>query len=339
MGIEDSTGGSTGEPTQFFHDEGMLRAKAALILYARLRMGWKPHLATIIVWGSERDIGKQISFRNRMNNTLFRNYLVDGYHLSRQTVERVLLLIRRHKPVSVYGFSSMLEFVAHEALSMNACTPAGTVYLAWNGGEMLFPDQNKAFQKAFGVPILNVYGGRELSVMACQYKADDLLHVQRPWNFIELVDDAGKPVGPGEPGRVICTSTVCRGTPFLRYEIGDSADYDAADCDDTGIRALRQILGRVGSVVVLPDGRRIQNLYWNHLMKGFKEVRQFQIRVKNDGRLIIMLKGKAFSDEREAEFRHIVSGFLGDLYLEFKWVDAIPLTPQGKLVQVIRDTT
>jgi phenylacetate-CoA ligase len=300
-------------------------------------MGWKPGRATIIVWGSERDIGKQVSFRNRLSNVLFRNFLVDGYHLTRQTVERVLLLIRRHQPVALYGFTSMLEFVAREALAMNACPPLGSVYLSWNGGEMLFPEQSEIFQKAFGVPIFNLYGGRELSVIACQYKAGDPLHILRPWNFVELVDDNGKPVGPRESGRLICTSTICRGTPFLRYEVGDLADYDAVYCDESGIRALREIQGRIASVVVLPNGKRIQNLFWNHLMKEFAEVQQFQIVIKNDGSLLFLLKGDGFSADREVELRNILQNFLGNLPLQLDWVNSIPLTRQGKLVQVIRE--
>ena len=61
----DSTGGSTGEPTPFFHDTEMIRARAALRLHARLGMGWEPGRPTIIIWGSERDIGKEVSFRSR----------------------------------------------------------------------------------------------------------------------------------------------------------------------------------------------------------------------------------------------------------------------------------
>ena len=334
----DSTGGSTGEPTPFFHDTEMLRANAALILHARLQMGWIPGRPTVIVWGSERDIGKEVSFRNRLNNALFRNFMVDGYNMTRQTVERVLSLIRRHQPVAIYGFTAMLEFVAREALAMDACPPPGSVYLAWNGGEMLFPEQSEIFQRAFGVPILNLYGGRELPAIASQYKVGGPLHITRPWNFIELVDDNGKPVGPHEPGRVICTSTICRGTPFLRYEVGDLADYDTAYCDESGIRALRHIQGRIASVVTLPNGKQIHTLYWNHLMKGFTEVIQFQIVIKNDGKLLFLLKGDGFSVDREAQLRKILQDFLGELPVQINWVESIPLTRQGKLVQVVRES-
>ena len=42
-----ATGGSTGEPTPYLHDPGMLRAATAARLYSRLRMGWKPGMPTM----------------------------------------------------------------------------------------------------------------------------------------------------------------------------------------------------------------------------------------------------------------------------------------------------
>src|SRR5438270_1544082 len=60
QGRADSTGGSTGEPTHFFHDTQMLRAITAQVTYSMLGMGWRPGMPIISVWGSERDIGKQV---------------------------------------------------------------------------------------------------------------------------------------------------------------------------------------------------------------------------------------------------------------------------------------
>ena len=45
--------------------------------------------------------------------------------------------------------------------------------------------------------------------------------------FVELIGEDGAPVAPGEPGRVVVTSTEGRGAPFLRYDIGDVATCSA----------------------------------------------------------------------------------------------------------------
>ena len=67
----NATGGSTGEPTRFFLDTSMLRASRGAHLYSRLKMGWRPGMPTIIVWGSDRNIGKQSRPFPRMAQKLY----------------------------------------------------------------------------------------------------------------------------------------------------------------------------------------------------------------------------------------------------------------------------
>ena len=71
-------------------------------------------------------------------------------------------LVRRHSRVAIYGFTSMLEFLAREVVAREILLPPGRVVTAWSGGEMLYPEQSDVFRRSFGVPILNCYGGREL---------------------------------------------------------------------------------------------------------------------------------------------------------------------------------
>jgi phenylacetate-CoA ligase len=300
-------------------------------------MGWRPGMAIIVVWGSERDIGKSTTLRKRLQNSLLNTFLIDGYNLTERTAQQVVATIRRHHPLAIFGFTSMLEFVAAKALELKIAPPPGSVKTAWNSGEMLFEHQSRMFQKAFGVPILNWYGGRELSTMAFQDREGSPLHVVRPFHFVEVVGDDGRPVGPGEPGRLLWTSTVCRGTPFLRYDIGDIGLYDQCHNNGAGIVAIRELHGRVAGLLSLPNGKKINCLYWNHLFKQEPEVQQFQVILKKDGRLSFLLKGRGFTADREASLRTTIGNFLGGIPLEISWVDRIPLTPQGKLVQVVRE--
>jgi phenylacetate-CoA ligase len=333
-----SSGGSTGEPTQFLHDTSMLRTAVAGNIYTRRKMGWKPGMATIIVWGSERDIGRQTgNWKARSFSWLLQEYVVDGYQLNADTVERVIRVLRAHRPVAIYGFTSMLEFVARAVLEEGIHVPAGSVRTAWSGGEMLYPEQCRLFREAFGVPILNRYGGRELSTIACQFEADGPLNVLRPWVFLEIVNESGKAAAPGETGRIVLTSTVCRGTPFLRFEIGDLGVYDASHQGASGIAAIRGLQGRTAGLMRLPDGRTINNLYWNHLFKEFPEVRQFQVVYKRIGEIWISLVGSGMSEEREAEFRHMSSNLIAGIPLKLFWTDKLARTNQGKLIQVMRE--
>ena len=337
QGTVRSTGGSTGEPTVFFHDTAMMRATNAASTYTRTQMGWHPGMATVKIWGSERDIQRSVGLRTRIYNRLLREIVLDGYGLTDDTVTRVAAAVRKQRPVAMWGFTSMLEFVAKRLVERGECLPAGWVRTAWNGGEMLFAEQVEIFRKAFGIPIFNRYGGRELSVMACQYTDGGPLFAMRPWLFLEVVNEKGLPAAPGESGRLLWTSTICRGTPFLRYEIGDLGTFLPAHLDESGIGALQDLQGRTAGLITLRDGRKINCIFWNHLFKEFSEVEQFQVVIRDGRQLHILLKGGGFTAVREHNLRDILLRFLGSTPVDLEWVSAIPVTRHGKLVQVVRE--
>jgi len=330
-----STGGSTGEPTRFLLDVPMLRAARSSQFYSRVRMGWRPGMPTVIVWGSERDIGKQTGILRQAARWFYRDRVISGFGISDEAVESVQKIIRTEAPVAIYGYSSLLEHVAERTLALGRQIPAGRVVAAWNGGEMLYSGQVELFRRAFGVPILNRYGGRELSVTAFQEAEGLPLRLVRPWLFAEIVDDAGKPTAPGEIGRLIITSTICRGTPFLRYDIGDLAEYGRQDFDESGIHSLSAVHGRHAGSLRLRDGRMISCLYWNHLMKDYPEVTQFQVRVPSNGNISILLVGGGFSNGREAHLKTAIKPLLREQPVDLVWTKMIPRTAQGKLVQVV----
>jgi phenylacetate-CoA ligase len=336
-GRPSATGGSTGEPTHFFHDHRMRLAIEAARLYAWRSMGWTPGMPVVGVWGSERDLGRQQSWRGRVLTWLQNVHIVDGYVLDDTTVERFLHRVAAHPAVCAYGFTSMLEFVAREALRRGDERARGRIRSAWNGGETLSVEQSRLFEAAFGIPILNLYGGRELGALAFQARPELQLQVLRPWVYVEVVDDAGRPAAPGELGRLLVTSTVGRGTPFLRYEIGDLAEYDDAGRDEAGIHALSALHGRQAGVITLFDGRTVNCLYWNHLFKEFPEVEQFQVAWRGERGLQLRLKGRLLAEEREAELRRMTQPVVGATPLEIVWMERLPRTRQGKLLQVVRE--
>ena len=78
-------------------------------------------------------------------------------------------------------------------------------------------------------------------------------------------------------------------------------------------------------------------MYWNHFFKEVKEVAQFQVILRKDRTLQILLRGEGFSQERAVAVRGLLVHFLGDIPVQFEWVERIPLTKEGKLVQAYRE--
>jgi phenylacetate-CoA ligase len=339
-GVRSATGGSTGEPTTFLHDLPSLKTMNAVMHVAREALGWRPGLPTICVWGAQRDIGQGLTgyrrLRHDLTNRLAKLVEVDGFALTDATARRVYeALLAQPDGAAIYGFSSMLDHVAAVVEERGWRVPHGLVRVAWNGGEMLHDAQVARFRRVFGVPILNYYGGRELGTIAAQREAGGPLHLVRPYVFAEIVGDDDRPVEPGQPGRLIVTSTEGRGSPFLRYDIGDVASAAAASTDASGVTRLDALLGRSGSVLTLPSGATVSNNYWNHLFKELPEVAQFQVRLRKDGGLRLHFVGGPFASGREAWLRGVLDGFLGPIPIEIAWVDVIPPTPMGKRLQVV----
>jgi hypothetical protein len=81
----------------------------------------------------------------------------------------------------------------------------------------------------------------------------------------------------------------------------------------------------------------INCIFWNHLFKEFSEIVQFQVVLQKNGQLLLRFTGTPFTSTRDAALRRILSNFLPELPVTVSWLDRIPLTPEGKLVQVVRE--
>jgi phenylacetate-CoA ligase len=339
-GHANSTGGSTGEPTRFVHDQGMLRACTATMYYGWRRMGWRPGMPVFAIWGAQRDIGLNLGWQGRLKQMILAQFggiwMNNGFALDPTRAMAFLgQILASPLPCVVYGYTSLLEEVARQAEVARVTIPPGQVAAAWNGGETLFPEQSAHFQRVFGVPIQNYYGGREVGVMAFQSQGEEALQVLRPFILLELVNEVGQPCAAGEEGRLLVTSTVCQGSPFMRYEIGDLATFSEGQSDGSGLRGLREIRGRVSSTLVL-NGRSVSSLYWNHLFKDYSEIRAFQVRARGSA-LHIFLNAPRLPKEALERIRATILAFLGPLPLTIETVVAIPLSAAGKLIHVIQE--
>lgn len=335
----NSSGGSTGEPTHFFQDMQMVSAGIAATYFARTQVGWRPGMPLIALWGSDRDLGKAGPKQSERVRAWLRNdWLIGGYLVGESTVNRFLELLRRHHPAAVFGYTSILEYVARQVLERGLEISRGWVHMAWNGAEMLFENQSDLFRRAFGVGLLNWYGSRELSVIGYQKTLGGPLYFVRPHMFLEVIDAAGRPASAGESGRLIVTSTVGHGTPFIRYEIGDMGSFAAEDQDESGLRAIRVLEGRNAGLLQLPNGKQVNSLFWNQIFKEFPEIYQFQVVVPSSQPGIqLRFVGTGMSDERTAQLHQVLNRFTAGIPISITWMERIPLTRQGKLMQVVHE--
>jgi phenylacetate-CoA ligase len=120
-------------------------------------------------------------------------------------------------------------------------------------------DERSAFAAQFGCPVATNYYGNEVWAIASEC-AHGVLH-QFPDNVVlEITDDDGRAVPPGELGNVIVTSLHNYVQPFIRYRLGDLAAWDAsgvACACGSRLPRMARIEGRDDDYLVAPNGRRI----------------------------------------------------------------------------------
>jgi phenylacetate-CoA ligase len=112
-----------------------------------------------------------------------------------------------------------------------------------------------------GVEILQIYACAEMGCIAVQETPDGQCLACEENVLLEILDDAGQPVKPGETGRVVLTSLYNYATPFIRYEIGDYATLaDEPSPSGNKLMRVKRIDGRRRNSIAAADGRRL----WAH---------------------------------------------------------------------------
>ena len=193
-------------------------------------------------------------------------------------------------------------------------------------------------RKVFKAPLIDQYGANEIGQVACQCPHCDDYHVNSEVALVEVLDEKGAPVAPGEAGRVVLTSFYNYAMPFIRYEIGDFAQLAPTgwDCSIT-LPRLSRIMGRYRNAFPLGDGRTI---YPNPSMSKFrdffsyKQIQVVQTRydllevryVPGDGDEHVDLPGleRWLQDELDPEF-----------CVQLMQVDDIPALASGKYEEFV----
>jgi phenylacetate-CoA ligase len=119
---------------------------------------------------------------------------------------------------------------------------------------MTYPEQRAAGGGVFGCAVAEMYGSHECSLIATECPAGSL-HVAEECVLVEVVDEDGRALAPGEPGEVLVTLLHNDEMPLLRYRLGDGASLpsQACGCGRT-LGCLDVRVGRLEEMVRAPDG-------------------------------------------------------------------------------------
>jgi phenylacetate-CoA ligase len=231
------------------------------------------------------------------------------------------------------GFPSALYAVAEHVLEHGEQLPA--VRGVFTSGERLPQYMRSAIERVWQCQVFDRYGAVEGCVSASQCERGRY-HVSPEVGIVEIVDEDGRAVAPGEEGELVCTGLGNTLQPLIRYRIGDRARWAVQQSCECGRQTpiLEGIDGRVEECCYTADGRRI--IRFDPVFKGVANIRQAQV-IQESLRAftVAVVPTSGFAPSDIDTLRAKMRLHVGDADVTVVTVDEIPRTPTGKFKSVV----
>jgi phenylacetate-CoA ligase len=248
--IAFKTSGSTGAPLKGY------------FAVADMQIRFRALMASMVAFGIDlrkpyaRFPGHDIAPKGRpwRKDLLNGHYLFSIFHLSPKTAPLYHQAIVANRIETLEGYPSVLHNLARMCEQQALETP--DLKYVITTGEKLHPHQKEDLERIYGAKVFDYYGSSEGSIFAYTC-TEGRIHTANTTGLLEVLDEQGKPVAPGEAGSMVITSFTGRFFPLIRYEIGDRcvlSEHQDCACG-TGGTVLDEILGRDEDVFVTKDGR------------------------------------------------------------------------------------
>lgn len=197
--------------------------------------------------------------------------------------------------------------------------------------EEFTPGQQQTFERMFpNAGISNFYGLSERTCFASM-DPDGTFHAEPLYGITELLGEDGLPVEVGQRGRLVTTSLMIKGQPFLRYDTGDSAERVGRDAwGQPTFRAISSRRGREG--LVRADGSLFPTTSLNVHGHQFLCIRRFRFRQDVPGRVTLRVEptADAAPEELEEFYQAMSRRTAGQVELGFELVEHLEIPPNGK---------
>jgi phenylacetate-coenzyme A ligase PaaK-like adenylate-forming protein len=258
-----------------------------------------------------------------------------AYHISRAHAANYVEGFNRYRPQLLTGYANAHYQLARFMLDLNLRLDYRPRALVLSS-EKLTPEMKETLEAAFGARAYEEYGAVENCVLATECERGSL-HVSPDFGIVEIVDDQGAPVPPGEIGRVICTGLANRTQPLIRYEIGDLAAWatEPCPCGRNQFPVLEQLVGRIEDVIVGENGQAM--VRFHGIFVNLPNVLEGQVIQEALDRIRVrVVTREAFCEEDVRTIRsRIAEERLGRMTVEVERVPEIERTERGKFRAVI----
>jgi len=333
----NTTGGSTGEPTEFIQDREYVLSNKVNMQLSLSWMGFELYDDMIVIWGAIRDTfdGKK-PFKKAFIDFTQNRLVLNCFNMSEDDMRLYIDILNKHQPKLIKAYTQSMYEMAKFAKENNILVKKQNAIHLTTG--TVYPFMREIIEEVFQCKAYNHYGSREAGAIASECSMQDGLHIMAEHTFVEVLDENGNPCKYGEEGEIFITTLANYSMPLIRYRIGDRGilmdDKKSCSCGCNYPR-LEMITGRVAEVFKTASGSIVLPEYFVFLIgvvlnKGF--IKKFQVIQEELERVVIkIVKSKDIEKDNLLEIEEKIKIAMGEnCKVEFEFVDDIPKTKTGK---------
>lgn len=331
ISFEAKTSGSTGDPLTVQIDDVAMAYRIAGKM--RFYSWWNvsPYDRSVMIWGekSEKSIDRsKHPLRKLYNKFIKRNININVFMLNLQTIETFFLAIVRYKPAYIYGYTSAIKQFAELVSAKGLDAKLLNLKVIIVTSEVLLEDDRSFIEKKLLCKVANEYGSADGGIFAFECQKGNM-HVFEEAIYLYTNNN----------GEAISTELYNEVMPIINYKIGDRLQFDNIQCScGRTLKIIEKIEGRIGDVIVRPDGSNLSQYFFYYLMKdietkGFKEaIYRYKTIQKNNLFDFYIVKGNKFNEHVEGYILQRMHKEIGsEITVNFIYVKELPREPSGKL--------
>jgi phenylacetate-CoA ligase len=293
-----------------------------------------------MLWGVPVNFGQRQ--KTRVRDFLLNRFRESEYNLKAHVLKDFYNKMVRKKPAYLMGYSSMVyefaRFLREEGLDGRRLG----LKLVKCTSETIQEVYRETINEVFGCNIVSEYGAAETGLIAFECDRGNH-HLLLDCTFVHFVEQ--DMLANGVPTKkILVTDLHNYAVPVINYEVGDSVVTSQHTCPcGRPFPLLEQIIGRLGDVVLTPDGQRLHSIIFYYIMKGLTDkgggIKSFKVHQKDKDRLkVLLVKDKGFT-QKSLEFlsREFQRHFGPEMHVDFEFCDAIPREQSGKLRDFVQE--
>jgi len=306
-GLTVSTGGSTGEPTQFPTSRFEQLNNYANTYTGRRWCNISPLDETVLFWGHSHMFGSGIQGQLKQLKRSLSDYLVNikrlnAYDLSVTTLDKYYQIIKKSNPKAILGYTSSIyklaKYINENALNVGDKSNLEAIIVT---SETVSSGDIKLIEEVFGAPCVVEYGMAETGVIA--YSKSDSKDLRVFWDsFIAFKDRTN----------ILNITTINdRLFPLINYRTDDIISTN----DNYSILKMSSVNGRNKDILkIISNGKvyELSGILLIHALKLYKGIFEIQFIQKQQGKVKIQ-----FTANIEMNINDVLNYFIKNINFDF----------------------